>query len=82
MGLETRTLMISQELLDMLRCPLDPERKARLESAAEGLVCQRCRLTFPVREGIPCLLVDEARLPADCSRMEDLPCQKASQPAT
>ncbi len=77
-----RTPMISQELLNMLRCPLDPGRVTRLEEAAAGLVCQRCRLTFPVREGIPCMLVDEAQLPAGCSRIEELPCQKAPPPAT
>lgn len=68
--------MISQDLLDMLRCPLDPGRASRLDEAADGLVCQRCRLTFPVREGIPCMLVEDAQLPAGCSRLEDLPCQK------
>lgn len=55
--------MISPELLEMLRCPLDPRRESRLEETQEGLVCSRCRLTFPVREGIPCMLVEEAVLP-------------------
>ena len=71
--------MISQELLDLLRCPLDPGH-ARLECGPDGLVCQSCRLTFPVREGIPCMLVDEATLPAGCASLADLPCQK--KPAT
>jgi uncharacterized protein YbaR (Trm112 family) len=66
--------MISQQLLDLLRCPLDPAG-ARLEESAGGLVCQRCRLKFPVREGIPCMLPEEAELPPGCARWEDLPCR-------
>ncbi len=73
-------MMISQQLLDMLRCPLDPQREARLEEAPGGLVCQRCRLEYPVREGIPCMLPEEAKLPPGCPRLDDLPCKQ--QPST
>jgi uncharacterized protein YbaR (Trm112 family) len=68
--------MISHELLELLRCPHDPARAARLEDTPEGLVCQRCRLTFPVREGIPCMLVEEAILPPGCPSLSALPCQQ------
>jgi uncharacterized protein YbaR (Trm112 family) len=68
--------MISPELLDLLRCPMDPQRNARLEEGPGGLVCQRCRLTFPVREGIPCMLVEEAQLPPGCDSPSALPCQQ------
>jgi uncharacterized protein YbaR (Trm112 family) len=70
--------MISQELLDGLRCPLDPSN-TRLEATDAGLVCQRCQLTFPVREGIPCMIVEEAKLPEGCKGINDLPCQKQSR---
>ena len=75
--------MISQQLLDLLRCPLDPGH-TRLEAAADGLVCQRCRLKFPIKEGIPCMLVEEAELPPGCASLNDLPCQRvgASSGAT
>ena len=43
--------MISQELLDLLRCPNDPSH-TRLEAAADGLVCQRCRLKFPQESNV------------------------------
>lgn len=72
--------MISQELLDMLRCPLDPS-DTRLETSEAGLICQRCQLIFPVREGIPCLIVEEAKLPAGCKGIGDLPCQKQPKAA-
>ena len=71
--------MISPQLLDLLRCPLDPSN-TRLDQTADGLVCQRCRLLFLVREGIPCMLPEEAQLPPGCSSLDDLPCRK--HPAT
>jgi uncharacterized protein YbaR (Trm112 family) len=72
--------MISQELLEMLRCPLSPDQ--RLETTSDGaLQCPRCRLRFLVREGIPCMLVEEAELPPGCASLADLPCQKV-RPAT
>lgn len=67
--------MISQDLLDMLRCPLDPTK--RLEAHPEGLVCQNCGLRFPVREGIPCMVAEDAVLPPGCARLQELPCQQA-----
>ena len=69
--------MISPQLLDLLRCPLDPSN-TRLDQTAEGLVCQRCRLQFPVREGIPCMLPEEAQLPPGCNSLDNLPCRKNS----
>jgi uncharacterized protein len=67
--------MIPQDFLDLLRCPLSPS-EVRLEQADDALVCQRCRLKFPVKEGIPSLLVESAELPSGCSSLDDLPCQK------
>jgi uncharacterized protein YbaR (Trm112 family) len=47
-------------LLDILVCPIC---KANLEyrKAEAELVCKPCRLAFPVRDGIPIMLQDEAR---------------------
>ncbi|EXI83272.1 MAG: Trm112p-like protein [Candidatus Accumulibacter sp. BA-94] len=47
-------------LLDILVCPVC---KANLEyrKAAAELLCKPCRLAFPVRDGIPIMLADEAR---------------------
>ena len=72
--------MIANELLEILRCPLDPGRAARLDQEADGLVCQRCRLKFPIKEGIPCMLVEEAELPPGVSSLQALPCQQAAVP--
>lgn len=70
--------MISKELLDILRCPLDPTRSARLDQETDGLVCQRCRLKYPIKEGLPCMLVEEAILPAGADNLQALPCQQAA----
>jgi uncharacterized protein YbaR (Trm112 family) len=53
---------IDAELLALLACPSDDHAPLR-EETREGeslLVCTHCRSTFPVRNGIPVLLLDEA----------------------
>lgn len=66
--------MVNPQLLDLLRCPLDTS--SALEETAEGLACRRCRLVYPVREGIPCMLPEEAALPAGCKSLDELPCKQ------
>ncbi len=68
--------MISQELLDILRCPQDPARQARLVDQETHLVCTRCGLKFGVRDGLPNMVVEEAELPPGCESLEQLPCCK------
>lgn len=70
--------MISQDLLDILRCPLNPS-KTKLRWENEGLVCERCALRFRVKDGFPVLVVEEAELPAGCGSLKDLPCQKEAK---
>jgi len=48
---------LPQELLDILVCPVD-KAKVRLEGAR--LICDECGRAYPVRDGIPVMLVDEA----------------------
>jgi uncharacterized protein YbaR (Trm112 family) len=68
--------MVSPDLLDYLRCPFDPSH-TRLEPDDGALVCTSCRLRFPVKEGIPSLLVEGAELPPGCPDLGHLPCQQA-----
>ncbi|MCM2579232.1 Trm112 family protein [Streptomyces meridianus] len=58
-------------LLDILACPachapLRAQTAAGAEGEPEELRCtgESCGLAYPVRDGIPVLLVDEARRPA------------------
>jgi hypothetical protein len=67
--------MISQELLDILRCPRDPSR-TRLTLEGDHLVCDRCRLQFKIKDGFPVLIVEEAELPPGCDSLEQLPCHR------
>jgi uncharacterized protein len=67
--------MISQDLLAILRCPLNPS-KTRLLLDGERLVCERCNLRFHIRDGFPVLVAEEAELPPGCSCLADLPCQR------
>lgn len=49
------------ELLKILACP---ECKASLEQEQARLVCTMCGRRYPVRDGIPIMLVEEAQPPA------------------
>jgi uncharacterized protein YbaR (Trm112 family) len=51
--------MIAQDLLDILACP---HCKMPLTLIADGqkLKCNQCLRVFPIRDGIPILLIDEA----------------------
>jgi hypothetical protein len=66
--------MIRQELLDILRCPMDPSN-TRLRLEGDRLVCERCALKFKIKDGFPVLIVEEAELPPRCESLTDLPCQ-------
>ncbi|MDY6908447.1 MAG: Trm112 family protein [Thermodesulfobacteriota bacterium] len=53
-------MSISKELLEILACP-KCKGDVRLDESANGLVCDRCRLFYEIRDGIPIMLIDEAR---------------------
>ncbi|NLF18466.1 MAG: Trm112 family protein [Lentisphaerae bacterium] len=56
--------MISRDLLDILICPACGEGAVVLPDESDRtLVCSRCGRRYPVREGIPVMLVDEAAPP-------------------
>lgn len=54
--------MIEPSLLEILACP-SCHAPLRADERREELVCtgEPCGLAYPVRDGIPVLLVDEAR---------------------
>jgi uncharacterized protein YbaR (Trm112 family) len=66
--------MISQDLLDILRCPLSPST-GRLRLQNDHLECERCALRFLIKDGFPILVVEEAALPVGCESINQLPCQ-------
>ncbi|HEX6631173.1 MAG TPA: Trm112 family protein [Gemmatimonadaceae bacterium] len=52
-------MTIAPELLALLVCPAC-KGELKYEEASARLVCPACRLAYPVRDGIPVMLVDEA----------------------
>ncbi len=52
-------MAISKELLDILACP-QCKGDLKLEVDDSGLICNRCKLKFPIVDNIPVMLVDEA----------------------
>jgi uncharacterized protein YbaR (Trm112 family) len=68
---------VDARLLEILVCPIC---KAQLtyDRAAQELICHADKLAYPVRDGIPVMLVDEARqtvpgTPVDPSPTGNLP---------
>ncbi|MBE0656670.1 MAG: Trm112 family protein [Bryobacteraceae bacterium] len=54
-------MAISQDLLDILVCPVCKE-SVTLTPDGRGLKCPSCRRVYPVRDDIPVMLVDEAAI--------------------
>ncbi|MBT1075989.1 Trm112 family protein [Geobacter grbiciae] len=52
-------MALSNELLEILACPRC-KGEVLLREDEDGIVCNSCRLVYPVRDGIPVMLVDEA----------------------
>ena len=54
--------MLKKELLDILVCPVDKKPLKELEKEMK-LECSACGRKYPVKDGIPVMLIDEAELP-------------------
>ncbi len=53
-------MAIHPELLEILACP-KCKGEIRLNAAQDGLICERCRLVYEIRDDIPIMLIDEAK---------------------
>lgn len=53
--------MVSQDLLDILRCPACVREKDGMLDLVQGtwLVCRDCGRKYPIVEDIPVMLIDE-----------------------
>jgi LSD1 subclass zinc finger protein len=51
--------MIPQDLLELLACPAC-KTPLSLKEGGQSLSCAQCRLVYPIRDGIPVLLLDQA----------------------
>lgn len=53
-------MVISKELLDILACP-QCKGDIYLNETQDGLICDRCRLLYEIKDDIPIMLVEEAK---------------------
>jgi hypothetical protein len=49
--------MIDKELIDILCCPAC---KGDLTLIDKKIVCKKCKKKYPVKDGLPVILIDEA----------------------
>ncbi len=51
--------MINKELLEILACPQCKGPIKQKDST--GIVCEKCKLLYEIRDDIPIMLIDEAK---------------------
>lgn len=59
--------MVDEKLLEILACPAC-KGGIEYDKENEKLICQKCGRRYPVRDGIPVMLIDEAELPEEKTR--------------
>ena len=58
--MSTTPRRVDPKLLEILVCPVT-KAPLRYDAARQELISDKAALAFPIREGIPVMLVDEAR---------------------
>lgn len=53
-------MALSKELLDILACP-KCKGEIHLNNEEDGLICDRCKLIYEIKDDIPIMLIDEAK---------------------
>jgi uncharacterized protein YbaR (Trm112 family) len=61
--------VIDAQLLEILRCPLT---HSRLRQEGDWLIAEDGGLRYPVRDGIPVMLIEEAQLPPEVASLDEL----------
>ncbi|MHC4149989.1 MAG: Trm112 family protein [Planctomycetota bacterium] len=61
--------MIDKELLDLMICPLTGDK---LRQKGDKLVGEEWGVKYPVRNGIPVMLPEEAELPGEFNSIDEL----------
>jgi uncharacterized protein len=60
--------VLDPEIVALLRCPLT---RSRLHQEGDWLVAEVGGLRYPIRDGFPLMLVEEARLPAGIATVDE-----------
>ncbi|MCX5811798.1 MAG: Trm112 family protein [Proteobacteria bacterium] len=50
---------VNKDLLEILCCP-KCKGDIRLNEPEDGLICDACKLMYPIKDDIPIMLIDEA----------------------
>jgi uncharacterized protein YbaR (Trm112 family) len=61
---EAFAMAVRQDLLDILVCPLC-KAPVKLVPDGSGLKCQVCKRVYPIRDDIPVMLPEEAKIATD-----------------
>ena len=56
-------MSLDPQLVALLACPDTHHAPLDYDDAAQTLTCTECGRVFPIRDGIPVLLLDEAAVP-------------------
>jgi uncharacterized protein YbaR (Trm112 family) len=59
---------LRSEILSILRCPVT---RSRLRQEGDWLIAEIGGLSYPVRDGIPVMLPEEARLPTGFGTLDE-----------
>ena len=65
---------MNKDMLDVLVCPVG---KYPLNLLNDTLVCSNCNAVFEIREDIPILLIEGAKLPEGMNDIFELKCMKS-----
>jgi uncharacterized protein YbaR (Trm112 family) len=65
--------VINDRVLNEIVCPIG---KQKLVYEGDFLTCTKCGARFPVKDGIPVLLAEEAVLPDGVNSVNELECMK------
>ncbi|MCH9815816.1 MAG: hypothetical protein K0U64_05095 [Actinomycetia bacterium] len=60
---DSQSPSLQPEVLALLRCPCPEHGDLNLNAGETELTCLTCGRVFPVRDGIPVMLLDEASDP-------------------
>ncbi|HDJ23070.1 MAG TPA: Trm112 family protein [Candidatus Aminicenantes bacterium] len=57
-------MAINEKLLEILACPLC-KTEVKLTADEQGLKCVKCFRVYPIKDDIPVMLIDEAKIEPD-----------------
>jgi len=57
-------MAVPQELLDILVCPVC-KLPVQLTSDGQGLKCAQCRRVYPIKDDIPDMIIEDAKVEAE-----------------